>query len=353
MDSPEKGHPGSSSSNFHLEPEDCKAYMRIDGVPKKIERLGQAKARTKDFLDYACGLPESQSSNLRIPGFRLSKMLEETRHCADDLVVRRWPTADHYGLITRFCHRHLLCMVCAIQRGSFQMSRAMQRVDLIGGLGNRQIYMLTLTVKNGPDLAERYDHLVAGLRFMQQARRSRKHATCFKQLSGGMFSYEFKRGNDNLWHPHVHMLVTSPNELAIEQRPDRDGGSSWRWPDLSREWHRATGDSYIVECHPVYQNGPGGLNGALCEVFKYAVKVNELQHSDRLSALQILYRKRLLGTFGEFYGVGIDSDPVKQKRRMDIEDKCQGESDVQAYRFDHGDFRLKDFWLEPAKCLSW
>lgn len=127
-DSPEKGHPGSSSSNFHLEPEDCKAYMRIDGVPKKIERLGQ----------------------------------------------------------------------------------------------------------------------------------------------------------------------------AIEQRLDLDGGSSWRWPDLSREWHRATGDSYIVECHPVYQNGPGGLNGALCEVFKYAVKVNELQHSDRLSALQILHRKRLLGTFGEF-----------------------------------------------------
>ncbi len=337
MTAPEKGHPGPSCSDFDLEQESGFSYSRIDGVPRKVERLGRAKAYTQTFVDYALALEENQGA------CSIYDKLASAKRCADPLVIQRWPGNDHYAFRSFFCHRHLLCLGCAIQRGSRELSRAMQRIELMGGLEDRYSYMLTMTIKNGPDLAERYDHLTRSLHFLRQARRSRKHATSFNLISGAMSSLEFKRGKDSLWHPHVHMFITSESELPVVKTPGfSDDKDVWRWPALSEEWKRITGDSYILECHPVHADSELGLIKPLCEIFKYAVKVNQLDHVDRLDAYRALTGRRLLSTIGDFYGVGIDSPVTKFARKEKLEGLSSGDFDVLTYDFRGDGYSLKD-----------
>ncbi len=301
MTGPEKGHPGPACV-FELEQDGGFTYSRIDGVPKKIERLGLAKSHTRQFLDYAHGLISRQvtqgehlSRDLELLQIQLfgpqdGKWVERcptslcVKQCAENIEMRMWPGKDYYELSPYFCKRHLLCMACAIQRGSRQLSRASERIRRLDGGERLHWYMLTMTVKDGESLEERYDHLTRSLGFVMRVRRRGHGRSCFGLLDGGMFSYEFKRGQGSgRWHPHVHMIVVSEQELPLRMTCS-DGRFVGRWPDLEREWLDVTGDSFIVECHPVDFGGDRGLFGPLCEVFKYAVKVGQLAHEDRITA---------------------------------------------------------------------
>jgi hypothetical protein len=70
---------------------------------------------------------------------------------------------------------------------------------------------------------------------------------------------------------------------------------------LSAEWHRITGDSFIVDCRPI----TGDPSEGFMEVFKYAVKFSDLSLEDNWQAAQVLKGKRLLNSFGLFRGVEI------------------------------------------------
>ncbi len=89
------------------------------------------------------------------------------------------------------------------------------------------------------------------------------------------------------WHPHAHMIVLAASEPCQEA--------------LSAEWHRITGDSFIVDCRPI----TGDPSEGFMEVFKYAVKFSDLSLQNNWQAAQVLKGKRLLNSFGLFRGVEI------------------------------------------------
>lgn len=149
-------------------------------------------------------------------------------------------------------------------------------------------FLVTLTVKDGPDLAERFRHLQRAQRELWM-RKHRARGSALDQVEAAVWSYEVKRGSGSgFWHPHLHMVALS------RVHPDAS--------ELAREWHDITGDSFIVDVRPIDQADPAS---GFLEVFKYALKFSDMEPSDTVEAFDVLRGRRLVGSAGLFRGVEI------------------------------------------------
>lgn len=257
-------------------------------LPTRLQRYEEAHSRALLMADYATLQGENKLS------LKLAK-------CGHYLVFRHYYTEDKLKLhAADFCKKHLLCPFCAIRRGAKYLKAYTEKLEIIlQDNPNLKAYLVTLTVKNGVDLMERFRHMRKALSAMTQARRAylndsknRQHIEFAKTL-GGIHSIELKRGkNSNAWHPHVHMI------WLCETEPDQY--------KLSAEWKNLTGDSYIVDVRPFHNQGD--MIGGFLEVFKYALKFSELELSDNWEAFEKLTGKRLIDAFGLFRGVEVSDD---------------------------------------------
>ena len=259
------------------------AQLELDGVlegiealPKRIDKYGKAKKTALDVVDYMVTLPEHQATTER-----LSK-------CGDYLVFRHYWTVDKVRLHgARLCGKSLLCQLCAIRRGSKALKAYADRWEVIHAEKPHLLpFMVTLTVKDGPDLKERFKHLFKSQHELWK-QKHRGRGSPFDGIEGAVWSYEIKRGSGSgLWHPHLHMIALA------ESAPDAF--------DLAKEWKNITGDSFIVHVTPIDQKDP--ISGFM-EVFKYAVKFSDQPPADTVHAWLTLATKRLLGSSGCFRGV--------------------------------------------------
>lgn len=251
---------------------------------ERIARYGQAHARSRAMLDHLQGVKTEPSA----------KASAGLATCGNYLHFREYFTVGKVRLHNAtFCKQHLICPLCAIRRGAKALGAYLARWEIIQGeRPELRPYLLTLTVKNGDDLEERQNHLTSSLRKLMDQRRnfnagSRGHPwTELCKAQGGVYTLELtNKGNG--WHPHAHMIVLAASEPCQEA--------------LSAEWHRITGDSFIVDCRPI----TGDPSEGFMEVFKYAVKFSDLSLEDNWQAAQVLKGKRLLNSFGLFRGVEI------------------------------------------------
>jgi hypothetical protein len=166
--------------------------------------------------------------------------------------------------------------------------------------GLKQV-MITLTIKNGDDLSERFRHVTKSLKVLTERRRqftlgSRKELTSLGFINGAVWSYEVSNiGNG--WHPHCHMLALVDKELNVEHFQEL----------LRKEWNEVTGDSYMVEAHNVVNDGER-IDGSFCEVFKYALKSNDMSVENLYQAYLALRGKRLISSIGSLFGVEVSED---------------------------------------------
>ncbi len=232
----------------------------------------------------------------------LAKRAERLRSCGDYLIFRHYFTVDEVRLHgARLCMQHLLCPLCAIRRGAKALGRYLTRWELIqADKPALRPFLVTLTVKDGPDLAERFHHLRKAQRELWM-RKHRGRGSVLDGVQGAVWSYEVKRGSGSgSWHPHLHMIALA------EVQPDAF--------ELSREWHEITGDSFIVDVRPIEQDDP--VSGFL-EVFKYAVKFSDQPPEDTVHAFRILKGKRLLDCAGLFRGVVVPDELLDDPEGFD------------------------------------
>lgn len=251
----------------------------IEAHPGRVNRYGKARSRALDIAEYIEGSDQVQS---------LAKQLKRLQSCGDYLAFRHYWTVDEVKLHgARLCCQHLLCPLCAIRRGSKALKAYLDRWEIIRAEKTAlRPFLVTLTVKDGPDLAERFEHLKRSQRELWK-RKQRRRGSALDGVAGAVWSYEVKRGNGSgLWHPHLHMIALA------EFQPDQ--------VDLAREWQAITGDSFIVDVRPISSDDPAS---GFIEVFKYAVKFGDQPHADTLHAFQTLRGKRLLASSGCFRGV--------------------------------------------------
>lgn len=260
----------------------------VSALPSRLKRYDVAHQRALLMADYARHKDQKELAG-------------KLRHCGHWLVFRHYYTVDKVRLHSAdFCKKHLLCPLCAIRRGAKYLKAYMDKLDMVLKVNpGLKAYMVTLTVKDGEDLSERFRHLRNAMKAMSQSRRDYLKSPAnrpyveFAKALGGVHSIEAKRGsNSGLWHPHAHMV------WLCQEEPNQD--------KLAQEWHDLTGDSFIVDVRPFHNQDD--LTSGFLEVFKYALKFSELPLEDNWDAFEILSNKRLVDAFGLLRGVVVPDD---------------------------------------------
>ena len=255
-------------------------------LPARIERYSRAKSRATEMRDYL------RSIDSRVLAGKLAG-------CGNWLRFRHYYTVDKVRLAqARFCRKHLLCPLCAIRRGSKQLKAYIDRFEAIKALnGPLKAALVTLTVKNGPDLAERFQHLADALKVLNRRRRNSKggNGGSFSEWSkvlGFVGTFEVTRNQESHeWHPHCHIIVLHDFNQEINEGY------------LAFEWLQITKDSFILDVTPLHN--PEEPASDFVEVFKYACKFSELSLSDNWEAFTFLHGKRLVFSGGLFRGVDV------------------------------------------------
>lgn len=210
--------------------------------------------------------------------------------CGEYLLFRHYFTIDQVRLhAAQLCKKHLLCPLCAIRRGAKAMQAYLPRYESVrASRPDLRPFLVTLTVKDGLDLAERFKHLQAGQRELWM-RKHRRRGSAVDGIEAAVWSYEVKRGaGSGHWHPHLHMVAMA------RHRPDAY--------QLAAEWRNITGDSFIVDVRPIDEADPAA---GFLEVFKYALKFSDMEPADTWAAFQVLRCRRLVASAGLFRGIEI------------------------------------------------
>jgi hypothetical protein len=268
---------------------------------QRLNKFGHYKARNQALAEYG-KLQLDENIYKRLYNCR-NYLLFLNYYLLQEIKLKR----------TESCGIHLMCPVCGIERASRAVRIYEEKCKEILRMNpTLRLYYCVLTVKNGENLAERFEHLLKAVKTLIHRRQkavsakrtsSKKDAyalnSVFAEVIAGAYSFEAVKGkNSKLWHPHINLLLIS--EKAIRQNK------------LSAEWKAITKDSKIVYC----ERTPD-VKQSFIEIFKYALKFSDLGFWDNLTAYETLKGRRLMGSFGEFRGLEIPEEESEEARYQD------------------------------------
>jgi len=302
---------GNPSELLSLPAEVQRGFDESGKLPDRLKRYALARERALINLSQV----DERINALGVSSFSpFRKHLEGLRPrlaaCGHYLGFKDYYTVGKIRLTAaNFCKAHLLCPLCAIRRGSKTLEAYIARYNIImtenPGL---KLSMLTLTVKNGDDLTERYNHLKKAVKTMLERRRktlkgARGYNSQFAKIHGLVGTYEVTKDNghgdikETGWHPHVHMMI-----LHTER---------FEYADLQAEWLKITGDSHVLNITPAQH--PNDPAQDFLEVFKYAVKFSDLTPAQNMEAYEVLRGHRLLFCAGLFWGVEVPESMLDEE----------------------------------------
>ena len=286
----DKGPEASGKTN-HSGPE-----TDTDELSQRINRYGRAKVRGEQMSNYLLDL-KNDTSKTDFEKARIHKLQSLVSSCGNYLHFSHYYTEGETRLTSAsFCRKHLLCPLCAIRRGAKTLNSYLRKFEVIRAAEpDIKFSMITLTVRNGPDLGERFAHLQSSVKVLLQRRRDwlkkGRGKTEWRKVSAFVGSYELTNKGKG-WHPHAHVLVLHR--------------SLFDYSALVAEWKEVTGDSIFVNVAPGQH--PENPAQDFLEVFKYAVKFSDLSLSDNYYAFEVLSGKRMLFSGGDFRAVKFDED---------------------------------------------
>lgn len=277
----------------------------------RITRLGGLKQHSKNQEEFLFGIVDLMAAYDDKPSKQETKLAlsyaNRLMGCGNFLLFKNYYTVGDVRLSKmQACQVHLLCPFCAAVRAAKASKRYQDRVEyLLKEKTSLKPIFITLTVKNGKDLAERKKHLQVAFRCLLDRRRDslkkKRGYVEFSKIDGAVFSYEVTWNEKNQeWHPHLHMFALANAWI------DRDR--------LIQEWQQVTGDSKIVDVRRVKKDPEYGYGKAFAEVCKYALKFSDLSYGKTWDAFKALKGQRLSGSFGSLWGVqlpeGIEDEPL-------------------------------------------
>ena len=278
------------------------ASANTDEHRDRITRFATLKHRAKNQENYLFTLAQFKDNYEKDvkneESIKALKSAQKLNECGNYLLFKNFYTIGEVKLSKlRTCGQHLLCPFCAAIRASRAIQKYVERINQVLQ-ENRKLkpVLITLTVKNGSDLAERSEHLMKSFRTLLERRRDyEKKGRGFNEfckVQGAMYSYENtyneKTGE---WHPHIHMFA------LVDQWIDQQ--------EFSEYWHSLTGDSMVVDVRRARKEKGHGYSKAAAEVCKYALKFGDLSVEKTWEAFKVLKGKRLTGSFGLLWGVKI------------------------------------------------
>lgn len=261
---------------------------------KRLNRLSSHKKRTRNLSSY---LKEQDKID--------SSFFQRLHSCYDYLLFKDYVNLKKVKIgATHSCQVHLLCPMCAIVRAAKQVQLYENKYQELKRKHPRlSMYYVVLTIKNGEDLSERYEHLQKSLKKLTDRRRQALLAkngnkssayalnSCFANVLAGAYSIEVKRGeNSKEWHPHANLLLLTEDVIYESE--------------IKSEWKSITKDSQIAYCSVKDDDD----KTVFVEIFKYALKFSEMAFDDNFLAWETLRGRRLMGSFGAFRGLEVPKD---------------------------------------------
>jgi hypothetical protein len=245
-------------------------------------------------------------------------------NCGSWMAIRHWVKQHRTSMYAaNFCQMPRLCQSCSHVRGmKLAMAYAEKAAHLLAENPDLRPWLVTYTVRTGPDLAERFDHLQRSISSMWQrvkdSKKQGRKVSKFAAIQGQVISTEIKRSKvgEHLWQPHAHALALVDHrewrpvqvdglELVLDYVPHQQ---------ICDEWQEITGDSYICNAKPLSSGldlGAGAeinrcaLLRDLFEVFKYLTKPGELSPQDVIDVWRLLCGRRAVRAFGRLHGVQV------------------------------------------------
>jgi len=289
-------------------------------ITQRVERLGKAKAHNKLMVSYIGEILDRDEYQFGFANPRTDKLHKRMSSCANWLEFRHYIQQDENRLTSaNFCGKHLLCQACAVRRGALLLQKHHANIEHVLGEDSRlQAWMLTITVKNGDDLSERFNHLQSAFKNLQKRRvrflknPEKNPFTEFAKIEGAVFSNEVPKSKDGLlWHPHIHALIVGYEKPEMGHVHFENG---FYVPEksfgLRNEFYKITGDSFMLDCRR--KEGQPIIDMCM-EVMKYAVKFTSQDVEDTWHAFQVLNGRRLFGSFGILRGVKIPANLLDEK----------------------------------------
>lgn len=323
----------------------------VGALQSRLSRYAVAHNRAVEMADWiAANVPQS----LRLGGGQIDRqgtlgqslvslglpsIKADLKNCGSYLLFHHFYTIDEIKLAgICSCKRHLICPLCAVRRAAKSVKAYMERYEVLQAqYPKAKPYLVTFTVKDGPNLEERFDHLTGHLRGYWAHRRkaiscsSRNAPVEANKALGGVGSFEVKKGSGSgEWHPHAHWI------WLCEQAPDAE--------KIQEEWFARTGDSFIVDVTPFHDTQETA--GGFLEVFKYALKFSSMTCSDNWEAFLVLRTRRLVSSFGIFRGVEI---PEQETDEICFDDLPYYEL---VFRYIQGNYVLKERNINPLGTIA-
>ena len=277
------------------------ASANADEHNDRITRFATLKHRAKNQENYLFSLAQFKDNYEKDvkneESIKALKSAQKLNECGNYLLFKNFYTIGEVKLSKlRTCGQHLLCPFCAAIRASRAIQKYVERINQVLQ-ENRKLkpVLITLTVKNGSDLAERSEHLMKSFRTLLERRRD-----YLKRVGVIASSVRFKgpctltrihTTKTGEWHPHIHMFA------LVDQWIDQQ--------EFSEYWHSLTGDSMVVDVRRARKEKGHGYSKAAAEVCKYALKFGDLSVEKTWEAFKVLKGKRLTGSFGLLWGVKI------------------------------------------------
>ena len=191
------------------------------------------------------------------------KAATKLKGCGQFLLFHNYYTIDQIKLEKfHVCGQHLLCPMCAGIRAARSMNRYLKRINELMRQNPRlKPVLITLTVKNGESLEERYNHLTRSFRTLLSRYRDYKKKgvvlISFVKLMEG-----FIQPNTPTTKPQTNGIRIFIFLLLLTDWIDQE--------ELAETWHEITYDSYIVDVRRVRKTKAEGYSKAVAEVCKYA-----------------------------------------------------------------------------------
>ena len=265
----------------------------------RISRFGLLKHRSKLQEQFLWTQVDFKSEGENEISNKALKAATKLKGCGQFLLFRNYYTINQIKLEkAHYCAQHLLCPMCAGVRAARSMKRYLERIQELMRLNPRlKPVLITLTVKNGENLEERFEHLVRSFRkLLDRYRDYKKKGWGFNQfckIDGAFYTTEYTYNETTKqWHPHIHIFALLTDWIDQEE--------------LAETWHDITLDSYIVDVRRVKKTKEHGYSKAVAEVCKYALKFSDLSMENTFHAFLTLKGKRLTGSFGSMHGLKIE-----------------------------------------------
>lgn len=262
-----------------------------------------------------------QEANMMIDNPLTNSTMKNINDCGSWLEFRHYTKLDKTKLHkANHCKKDKLCPACAMRRASKQIQKVESTILQNEQLQKKHWYFGVLPVKH--DKTESFDTVFARVKksldtwrtSFKNAKRKTGKKNILNSFDGLFYSIEITRSK-NGWNIHINFLACSDAEIqGIYTYTDKNGKKISQHKDIADTWSSFTDNgSYMHSFQKVDTTDKEVFTKNLFEIFKYALKFQDLTPKDALHVYEKTKNKRLMGSIGCLYNMPYKVDLDKEE----------------------------------------